>query len=304
MSNKRFAHLDQETKKIVLRGKSTRIRYVLTEHFLLHHRIAKLIDHVQFLVYKPSQTRAWGLVVEAPPGQGKTMLSIAIMRRIATDRRRWLSAPKRPVLCISMTGAREGRTIYNRILEELGAIIPRSMRIADREMLTLQLLHEAGVVLLILDEIQDVLRFTPRQRQATLDVVKFIMNRLRTPILALGAKPAADSFREDPHLNARFRQEAIPLWKSNAEFSAFLKGVEGFLPFPEPSNLSLPTFRSLIVDHSKGVTAQVLQLITHAAVFAIMEDVDHVSSDHIIRATKEMPPLESLNQTAPTSELS
>lgn len=294
MNDKILAHLDQETKEIVLLDKSTRIRYVLSEHFLLHHRISKLIDHVQFLVHKPAQTRAWGLVVEAPPGQGKTMLSIAIMKKFTDRRPDLIGKPQRPVLCISMTGAREARTIYNRILEDLGAVVPRSMRIADREMLTLQLLYEAGVMLLVLDEIQDVLRTTPRQRQATLDVVKFIMNRLRIPILALGANPAAVAFREDPHLNARFRHEKIPLWKSNREFSTFLRGIEGFLPFPEPSNLSIPESRSLILKHSEGVTARIVELITHAAVFAIMEEAQHIYVDHMIRATREIPAADAL----------
>lgn len=301
MAEKNFAHLDQETAKIISLDDGTRIRYVLTEHFLLHHRLKKLINHVQFLVEKPPQTRAWGLVIEAPPGQGKTMLSIAITKRFTTGRREYRrreckGTPQRPVLSISMTGAREARTIYNRILEELGAVVPRSMRITDREVLTLQLLYEAGVSLLILDEIQDVLRTTLRQRQATLDVIKLIMNKLRIPILALGAKPAGDAFREDPHLNARLRQEEIPLWKANPEFSAFLKGVEGFLPFPEPSHLNSPKMRATILEYSQGVTAQILQLITFGAVFAILEGASCLSEEEIERATREIPPVEALNQ--------
>ncbi|MGH9436337.1 MAG: TniB family NTP-binding protein [Terriglobia bacterium] len=275
-----------------------RIRQILTEHFVCHRRAKAIIEEVKFLMYKPVQTRAWGLVIEADPGQGKTLLAEAIHQRFPPREGSTSHAPTRPVVCISMTGAREARTIHTRVLAELGTNVSRYLTISEREQLTLQLLHELGVQLLILDEAQDVLRTTRRQREAALDAIKLMMNTLHIPILALGTQTVAHAFREDPHLAARFRHHQLPRWKADHEFAALLRGLQSCLPLREQYNLARPALMRRIIELTEGSTAQTVRLVTHAAVFALLGGIERIGEAELERAATESPPAEVVEPSA------
>src|SRR3546814_14452094 len=61
------------------------------------------------------------------------------------------------VVRISISGIRDARSLYGRILEELGSPARISHRLSDRELLVQRLLRDVDCRLLILDAVQDVL---------------------------------------------------------------------------------------------------------------------------------------------------
>jgi hypothetical protein len=293
-------HLDPNIQLLLDLPDTERAHRMLSERFITHERLAPIIDHVEFLRFRPPQSRASGLVVSGKPGSGKTMIARAIQRRFpqqpAQDRR----AATLPVLNISMTGAREAKILYNRMLTQLG--VPDAGRYAgsDRERMVLKLCKAADVRLLIVDEIQDILTSTARQQRITLDTIKFLMNELSLPILALGTAQAPEAMQVDEHLNARFTYRALPIWSQDTYLVNFLDALERVLPLRKPSNLSSLPISTTLLRLTGGILDPMVRLVSYAAAHAVESGEEQVTAKGLERAYRE-PPLAVVRLAAQAS---
>lgn len=292
--SKSFKHLNSVAEKYIDASVKERVSYILSERFIRHRAVDKLIDHVEYLMRRPPQTRAWGLVVEGEPGSGKTLLAKAIEKNYLPTPATSDAPPSLPVVSISMTGANTARTIHNRILERLGTPIASNLRISEREQLAIRLLGEAGTKLLILDELQDVLRTTPRQRQGTLDAIKLLMNTLYIPVLGLGIHSVSHVFKEDPHLNARFDHQILPPWAIDRSFASFLATLEANIPLENPSNLHQRPLMKLILNLGRSNTSRIVRLVSNAAVFGLLNGDGRITAKNLEAASKNPPPASCL----------
>lgn len=285
-----YKHLGADAARVIDAPDCVRCRFILGERFIRHHAVSQLIDRIEWLMLSPLQTRAWGLVVEGAAGSGKTLFAKAIFKLFPPTSGTSDASPRLPVVNISMTGARTARTIHNRILEALNAPVARDLRIAEREQLAIRLLGEAQARLIILDELQDVLRTTVRERQATLDAIKLLMNTLRIPILGLGIHSVSYVFKEDPHLNARFDHAKLPPWRLDKNFASFLATLESSLPLREPSNLRQRAMMKTVLTLGESNTARIVRLVSNAAVFAVLDGHEMITASLLEKAKSTPPP--------------
>jgi hypothetical protein len=292
-----FEHLDPKTQTLMDLPTIERANRMLAERFITHERLVPIMDHVEFLRYRPPQSRASGLVVSGKPGLGKTMIARAILRRFPPQLAHDGQAASTPVLGISMTGAREARTLYNRLLAQLG--VPDAARYvgSDRERMVLKLCKAADLRLLIVDEVQDILTSTARQQRIALDTIKFLMNELSLPILALGTSQAPEAMQVDEHLNARFSYRVLPVWTQDKYLVNFLDALERVLPLRKPSNLSSLPVTTALLRLSGGILDPIVRLISYAAAHAVESGAEQITPAILERASKE-PPLAVVRQAA------
>ncbi|AVP97199.1 hypothetical protein C7S18_08320 [Ahniella affigens] len=292
-SPQRYSHLDDHAAAGMTLPDDERVQFILADRFIRHRALNKLMIHLETLVLEPRRVRAWGLVITGDPGAGKTMLATSLSRRFApitaTD-----DAPQQvPIVSISMTGAREAKTIFNRTLEALGIPIVATLRGSDREELAIRMLRQLGVRLLIVDEIQDILNSTPRQQRIALDTVKLLMNEVKIPILALGIPKAILAMKADPHLNARFDYRELPSWKDNNDFEVLLHSLVRNLPLANPSHLTTTTLVRSILERTEGTLARIVRLIRYAAVHAILTGRECIDAQ-MLDLADEVPDLSGL----------
>ena len=258
---------------------STRDRMAMTirDHVIHYPALDQIRTEAEWMVYEPRQTRARGLVVMANRGNGKTSLAKLIHRQFAA-----YESPDLPcVLRISISGVRDPRAFYGRILEELGSPARISHRLSDRELLVQRLLREVDCRLLILDEVQDVLLGSEREQQRALEGIKLLMNELSLPILAFGTEKAGLGFSADPHLQARFTQFAMPTWKADNTLANFLAAYERLLPLKEASNLAAGDKLAFLVKMSEGVLGKIVARVQNAALAAIVDGSEHIKLEHL-----------------------
>lgn len=295
-------HLDASTRELLDLPPADRAHRMLTERFITHGRLAPILSHIEFLRYRPPQTRASGLVVSGRPGSGKTMIARAIQRRFPYQPAQDEQPARLPVLAISMTGAREAKTLYNRMLAQLG--VPDAGRYvgSDRERMVLKLCQAADLRLLIVDEIQDVLTATVRQQRIALDTIKYLMNELSLPILALGTAQAPEAMRVDEHLNARFQYRALPVWGQDAYLVELMDTLERVLPLRQPSHLSSLPITTAVLKLSEGILDKIVRTVCYAAAHAVETGEERITPKLLERAAVE-PPLAAARRPSPSESL-
>jgi hypothetical protein len=284
-----YSHLDPKTQAWLELPDLERANRMLIDRFITHERLQPIMDHIDFLRFSPPKSRASGLVVSGLPGSGKTMIARAIERRYPPIAAEGSKSASLPVLTIEMTGAREARALYDRILTELGVPDPKRYVGSDRERMVLKLCRAANLRLLVVDEIQDILTSTARQQRIALDTIKFLMNQLSLPVLALGTAQAPDAMQVDEHLNARFTYRSLPIWKQDPYLVNFLDALERVLPLKQPSQLSSLPITTALLRLSDGVLDPMMRLITYAAAHAVESGTEQITPQLLERARVEMP---------------
>lgn len=232
------------------------------------------------MLLEPSHTRAYGLIVCTQAGNGKTTIAELLHRRHGDYDRQDQPCAVRA----SMAGVRDARSLYGRIMEELGSPARITHRVSDRELLVQRLLRDIGCRLLVLDEVQDILLGNAREQARALEGIKLLMNELKLPVLALGTRQAEQGFQADQHLAARFKTLHIPLWKVDQTLSNFLATYERALPLRERSDLPSKDAMSLLIELSHGVLDVIMSRIKNAALAAIVDGSEKITLDHLRNA--------------------
>jgi hypothetical protein len=134
---------------------------------------------------------------------------------------------------------------------------------------TVTLMRAAGVKLLVIDELHNVLAGTRDQQRRLLNLLRWLGNELQVPLVAVGTSDALHAIQSDDQLANRFKLFALPLWRAEAEFLRLLNTLEAVLPLRRPSGLSEPGLARIIMTAAEGLLGEITAFIIQAAVYAI-----------------------------------
>lgn len=285
----KYPHVSPELQEWCDLSNRDRCRAIFEEKFVSYPKVKNVIKHIKYQISLPKQTRAHGLMVYGRPGSGKTQLAAAVKKEVCRAFTNKNIFQPVPVVSISMTGAARASSIYYRVFEDMGVVYNRRMSTLEVEILAIKAMRRAGVVLIVLDEMQDILSSTDFQQMGALNVVKLLMNSLKIPILALGTEAASKCMAADPHLAARFDHHALPVWKPNNELQGFLAALVKTLPLRERSNLGEAGMVKKIATMTAGSTARIVRLINTAAVFAIQTGTEKITAEMLDLAATDIP---------------
>jgi type II secretory pathway predicted ATPase ExeA len=287
MSN--YDHLCPHAAELLDLDPEARMDRIVQDVFIKHDRLQGILDHVEYLRFERPRSRASGLAVVGQPGSGKTFLAQVIQRLYSGTPANEVSPASVPIVLINMTGARDAKTIYNRLLEALGCPDSSIYRGSDRERRALRLCRAADVRMLIVDELGDLMNSTDRQCTIALETIKTIMNELAIPVLALGVAKVRETLERDEHLNARFTFMELPVWQDDKYLQRFLQAYEQELPLKKPSLLHMPGIRKALLECSKGSLTKLVRYLTWAAAYAIEDGTEFVTPELIAKAVQKPP---------------
>jgi predicted AAA+ superfamily ATPase len=268
-----------------------RMRLMFVDRFVAHERVGHVVKYCEFLIRKPRGVRPTGLLVTCPSGSGKSTMAELLIRRYPPIGATPQSAATFPVIYLSMTDAREAKEIYTRMLKAWNVPHIHRLTLEQRRDLVVKLAKASKLCLIIIDEIQDVLLITPRQQALALMAIKFIMNTVKVPVLALGTEDARTSFAVDEQLDSRFEKLELPIWQADGYFRNFLEAYLEQLPLKKRSDLTSQSMMDFIIKETGGLMREIIERFQRSAALAIQYNEERITKEIFIRSKHEFPEL-------------
>lgn len=244
-----------------------RIRHVRAERWIGYPRALVALERLETLFAWPSRQRMPNLLLLGPTNNGKSMLIEKFRRShppaVLPDRE------DLPVLCVQMPSEPSISRFYMALLAALGApLIPRQ-RLPDLERLALTLLRAVGVRMLVIDELHNILAAHHGGRREFLNLLRFLGNELRIPLVGVGTREAYLAIRSDDQLENRFAPMVLPLWEADEETCSLLASFAAAFALRRPSHIATPDMARYLLTRSEGTIGELAQLLAAAAVAAI-----------------------------------
>jgi Bacterial TniB protein len=215
-----LSHLHPAAQQIARLPDEERLRYVRADRWIGYTRASAALARLETLFAWPVKQRMPNLLLIGPTNNGKSMIIEKFRRShppISHEDREEI-----PVLVVQMPSEPSVGRFYTALLVALGAPIRSRYRVADLEQLVLRLLRSAGVRMLVIDELHNVLGGRGDTRREFLNLLRFLGNELRIPLVGVGIRDAYLAIRADDQLENRFAPLTLPHWEAGAEACSLL----------------------------------------------------------------------------------
>jgi hypothetical protein len=281
-------HLSPHVRHIISLSKEERIAALQNEYWIGYTRAQEASDKLEELLDYPKRVRMPNMLLISPTNNGKSMIIEKFRRKHLPYTSSNQDHEVIPVLAVQMPSNPSVKRFYSTILEALGAPLIYNT-VAQCESIALKLMKATEVKILIVDELHNLLAGNNNVQREFLNVLRFIGNEMRIPIVGVGIKDAYLAIRSDDQLENRFEPFILPLWKNDKEFYKLLKSIIMVLPLKKCSPLLEVEIRSVILSKSEGTIGEIMTLLTRAAREAIISDKEFIDQEVLEKADYKSP---------------
>ncbi|MEV1005655.1 TniB family NTP-binding protein [Nonomuraea sp. NPDC050202] len=282
-----LSHLHETARPVARLPAAERLARVRADRWIGYTRATQALARLQKLLTWPTKQRMPNLLVIGPTNNGKSMI-VEKFRRSHPP----ISHPDAeeiPVLTVQMPSDPQVARFYTALLAALGAPLRPRQRLAELEQLALRLLRQAGVRMLVIDELHNVLAGRGDTRREFLYLLRFLGNELKIPLVGVGTRDAYLAIRSDDQLENRFAPFTLPRWEPDREASALLASFAAAFPLRRPSSLATPEMAEYLLTRSEGTIGELAALLTEAAVVAIESGEEAINQRTLLMAGYEGP---------------
>jgi Bacterial TniB protein len=277
-----LSHLHPAGQPVARLPDEERLRYVRADRWIGYTRATAALERLETLFAWPSKQRMPNLLLIGPTNNGKSMI-VEKFRRSHPP----VAHPDReeiPVLVVQMPSEPSVGRFYTALLAALGAPMRPRYRLADLEQLVLRLLRSAGVRMLVIDELHNVLGGRGDTRREFLNLLRFLGNELRIPLTGVGTRDAYLAIRSDDQLENRFAPLTLPRWEAGADACSLLASFAASFPLRRPSPIATAEMASYLLTRSEGTIGELAHLLTDAAVAAIESGEEAINQRTLLLA--------------------
>jgi hypothetical protein len=283
-------HLLHNICEIALLPVKQRIAKLRSEYWIEYTRAQGALYKMEELLNHPQKIRMPNMLLISPTNNGKSMIVEKFRRKHLPYTSANQDHEVIPVLTVQMPSNPSVRRFYSTILNALGAPVIYNTT-AQYENIAIKLMKATEVKMLIVDELHNLLAGNNNVQREFLNVLRFIGNTMKIPIVGVGIKDAYLAIRSDDQLENRFEPFILPLWQDDNEFSKLLKSIIMVLPLHKYSPLLDTEVRSIILSRSEGIIGEIMTLLTRAACEAIISGQEFINRA-ILEKTKYNSPSE------------
>lgn len=278
-----LTHLHAGARPVALLPDEERLRHVRAERWIGYSRANEALDRLEELLAWPARQRMPNLLLIGPTNNGKSMI-VEKFRRLHPP----IPHPDReeiPVLVMQMPSEPSVIRFYVALLAALGAPLRPRQRLADLEQVALALLRATGVRMLVVDELHNVLAGRGDVRREFLNLIRFLGNQLRIPLVGVGTREAYLAIRSDDQMENRFEPFPLPLWQPGPEAFSLLASFAASFPLRRPSPIATEEMAVYLLTRSEGTIGELTRLLTDAAVAAIDSGEEAINQRTLLLAS-------------------
>lgn len=271
-----LSHLSTKTAEIAGKPDEERINYIRNERWIGYPRARAILDKLEDLLNHPQQPRMPNMLIVGDTNSGKTVLVERFHQQHLAYERADKSGVVVPVLSIQAPPGPDERGLYNAILNRLFERNKAAESTDQKRDRVIGILKRIDLGMVVIDEIHHLLAGPMLKQRNFLNVLKYLGNELRVPLVGVGTVDAARAVQIDPQLANRFIPEVLPTWELNADFARLLASFESLLPLKKPSNLAEKNMASRILATTGGTIGEISMLLNAAAIHAIRTKSEHI----------------------------
>lgn len=276
-----LGHLAPEARAHALEDDEARLRRVRADRWIPFDRGLAALEILEELLAYPERTCMPNLLLHGASGMGKTMLSEKFRRDHPQHFDAATGVTVTPIVFVEMPSAPSEARFYGELLANIQAPVESRATLARKEALAMRILPQLRPRMLMIDEVNNLLAGNHRQQRQALNLIKYLGNKLRVPIVGLGTDDALRAIRTDPQMESRFWTFELPRWREDEAFRTLLASIALTLPLRRASPLGEQNVLRLVLAHTSGVTRDVFRLMTRAAEAAIRTGVERIDADLI-----------------------
>lgn len=264
-----YEHIHPEFRHVMALSSAERIEFMDFPRWVGYPTAQKILDTLQGLMHKPQRSRMPNLLIVGDPNNGKTTILERFEELCGQAYVDENSEPVKPLLVCQSPPYADEKSFYCAILQRFFTPYnERDTPIALRAQV-LHLCRACKVRMIAFDEMHSMLTGTALKQREVMNVIKYLCNELKIPIVGFGTRDAVRVLHHDPQHASRFDVVKVPLWDLDKNFQQLLASFEKILPLQKPSDIHRPELCRLIHTISEGNLGNVHRLLTECAREAI-----------------------------------
>ncbi|HFD0819971.1 TPA: TniB family NTP-binding protein [Legionella pneumophila] len=282
-------HLMPWAKKIALLADDERIQRIRTDRWVGYTKATEAVAKLEALLSHPKRQRMPNLLLIGPTNNGKSMIIEKFRRTHLSDKSNHYQPEEMPIVVVQMPSDPKIPRFYSMLLYAMNVRLISRARISDLETKVLQALERLKVKLLIIDEVHNLLAGNAVAQREFLNLIRFLGNQLKIPIVCVGTKDAYYAVRSDSQLENRFEPFTLPVWQDDEELASLLTSITSAFPLRKASILTNPDLMRFILDKSEGTIGEMMTLLSKAAILAIESSEEMINKKILAKIDYQSP---------------
>lgn len=230
-----LSHLTLQAQALAILPGAERINRIRSERWIGYTYAGQALMELENLFAWPSRQRMPNMLIIGPTNNGKSMIIEKFRRqhlpRMSSDGSKEIV----PVVIMEMPSEPSITRFYTMLLHAMNTPTASRLRVPDLEVLALRIMKTIEIRMLIIDELHNMLSGGPSVRREFLNLIRFLGNMLRIPIIGVGTEDAYRAIRTDDQLENRFKPFILPRWKEDDELMLLLASFASSFPLRSTS---------------------------------------------------------------------
>lgn len=291
-----YGHILSAYRRHAALPDAERIAWIRADRWLDLDQARAALARLEELLAYPPRDRMPCLLLYGDTGMGKTKIIRKFLRDHPARFDKSTGVTTVPVVAMQMPAEPVERDVYGELLAALGVPGPNDGATHRQKEICRGLLRSMGARMLIIDEIHAMLAGSFRQQRIFLNVIRFLANDLKVPLVCAGTDLARQALLTDPQLAERFEAFHLPRWTNDRFLAQLLASLGTMLPLRRASALETTAVRKRVLELTDGVTVRIFRLIETVAVAAIRTGAECVGKESF-EADDLVLPLVTLTRT-------